>query len=260
MPALKIAVQLASLRLPLREALKTAQRMGATAVELDIRNALRPEDMSETALRQFRKLMDDLNLKVSAVAYPTRRGYHELADLDRRVEGTKQAMRLAHSLGTHVLINDVGQIPEKSEGPQWQLLTEVLTDLGRFGQRYGALLAAQTGPLGPEPLDRLLKALPDGSLTVNLDPGNLIIHGHAPLDAVAQLGGAIVHVTTNDSVLDLSRRRGLEVQVGRGSVDYPALLAALHERGYRGYFTIQRSETRDPVGEIQAAMAYLQSL
>ncbi len=43
--------------------------------------------------------------------------------------------------------------------------------------------------------------------------------------------------------MNLARGRGLDVPLGRGSVDYPALLGSLEERGYRGYFTIQRDAT-----------------
>ncbi len=260
MPALKIGIQVASLRQPLRQGLRTAQRLGAAAVELDARNAVRPEEMTETALRHFRKLLADLNLRVCALAYPTRRGYSEPDDLDRRIAGTKQAMKLARALGAGVVINDLGHIPDEDSGPARQLLLEVLTDLGRFGQHYGALLAAETGATGAEPIERLLKALPAGSLAVNLNPGNLVIHGHAPLDAVSRLGSMIMHVAASDGVQDLSRRRGLEVQLGRGSVDFPALLGALEEQDYRGYFTIQRSESRDPIAEISDAVQYLRAI
>jgi L-ribulose-5-phosphate 3-epimerase len=58
----------------------------------------------------------------------------------------------------------------------------------------------------------------------------------------------------------LARGRGLEVPLGRGSVDYPALLGALEERGYRGYFTIQRDTASDPETEIGQAVKYLRSL
>ena len=51
--------------------------------------------LSPTGLRQFHKLLDDLNLRVSAVAFPTRRGYDEPDDLERRVLATQAAMRFA---------------------------------------------------------------------------------------------------------------------------------------------------------------------
>ncbi|MEX2025912.1 MAG: sugar phosphate isomerase/epimerase, partial [Pirellulaceae bacterium] len=73
---LKIGVQLQSLRLPLRKALFAAQQLGAAAVEVDARKEVRPQEFTGTALRQFRKLLDDLNLRVCAVSFRTRHGYN----------------------------------------------------------------------------------------------------------------------------------------------------------------------------------------
>ena len=92
---LRIGIVTASLRQPLRTALQTAARLGAAAVEIDARGELRPDELSETGRRQLRKLLDDLGLKVAAVAFPTRRGYDVADDLDRRVAATKQAMQMA---------------------------------------------------------------------------------------------------------------------------------------------------------------------
>ncbi len=52
----------------------------------------------------------------------------------------------------------------------------------------------------------------------------------------------------------------MEVALGRGSVDFPALIAALEEHGYRGRFAIQRLQGDDPMTEIALAVEYLQSL
>ena len=92
---IKVGVQLASLKLPLGKALLAAREMGAEAVEIDARGELRPEDLSHTGVRQVRKMLDDLNLRVSAVSFRTRRGYHVLDDLEARIDATRRALRLA---------------------------------------------------------------------------------------------------------------------------------------------------------------------
>jgi len=73
--AIRVGIQLAGLRLPLRQALETAARLKAEVIEIDARNEIRPVDVAGTALRQLRKLLDDLNLKVGAVRFATHRGY-----------------------------------------------------------------------------------------------------------------------------------------------------------------------------------------
>ncbi|MFM8397928.1 MAG: sugar phosphate isomerase/epimerase, partial [Pirellula sp.] len=94
MTAIRVGVQLAGLRLPFRQALETASRLKAESIEIDARTELRPGDISGTALRQLRKLLDDLNLRVASVRFATSRGYETTDELDRRIEGTKKAMKL----------------------------------------------------------------------------------------------------------------------------------------------------------------------
>ena len=260
MPALKIGLQLASLRQPLKQALMTANRLGAQAVEIDARRELKPADLSATAARQMRKLLEDLNLRVSAVRFQTRRGYDVAEDLEARVLGTKSAMRMAQTLGASVVVNQVGRVPESAESREWTLMVEALTDLGNFGQHYGALLAAETGTEGGSDLARLLDAVPRGLIGIDLNPGNLIVNGFSPLEVVETVGDNVLHVHASDGVRDLARGRGVEVPLGRGAADYPALLGALEERNYRGYFTVQRTGAEDPAFEIGQSMKYLQSL
>lgn len=269
MPALKIGIAISSLRQPFSKALSTAARLGATAVEIDARNDVRPGELSQTGLRQLRKMLDDQRLRVSAIAYSTRRGYNVADQLEARLAGTKEAMKLAYALGASVVVNHVGRVPpappdsaagEAAINTDWNLLVEALTDLGRFGQHCGARLAAQTGTESGADLARLIAALPAGAIGVDLDPGNLLINDFSPREAVEALGSQILHVHATDGVRDLARGRGLEVPLGRGLADYPSLLGQLEECGYRGYFTIVRRAPDDPITEIGAAVQYLQNL
>ena len=257
---LKIGIAVASLRQPLSKALITAARLGAAAVEIDARADLRPDELSQTGLRQLRKLLDDHHLRVAAVAFPTRRGYETAERIEARVAGTKEAMKLAYSLGASVVVNHVGQIPAESEGPEWTQLLSVLSDLGRYGHHVGAHLAAQTGAESGDDLARLIAALPAGAIGVDLDPGQLLVNGFSPLDAIGAVGPHILHVHATDGVRDMARGRGTEVPLGRGLAEYPDLLGRLEEHNYRGYLTIFRQGADDPVVEIGAAVQYLKNL
>lgn len=264
MPDLNIGVQVASLRMPFKKALPKIAEMGASGVELDARYMFNPREMSDTAMRQIRKWLDDFNLKVCAVSFRTRRGYDVADDLQSRIEATKSAMRFAYAMGTNVVINQVGQVPSEeemeSEEGRWSTLVQALTDLGNYGQRVGAWLAMETGTESGEDLARLIQALPEGSISVNLDPGNLIINGFSPDEAVQQLGHQIAHVHAKDGVRDLAQGRGLEVPLGRGTADFPNLLARLEEYNYRGYFTIERENASDPLHEISLAAQFLSNI
>lgn len=257
---IRVGIQLASLRLPFHQALRTAKQLGAEAVEVDARGELNPQNLSGTGRRQIRKLLDDLQLKVAAVSFRTRRGYNVLDELDRRVEATREAMQFAFDLGAPVVVNQVGKVPDKPEGEAWSLLTEVLADLGRFGLRVGAVLAAETGSEEGVDLARLIKALPLGSLGVNFDPGNLIINGFSASESVRALAPHVLHVHATDGVRDLGRGRGLDVPLGRGSADYPDLLSVLEEHRFQGYLTVERDSPTNPLLEISQAVEYLRRL
>jgi sugar phosphate isomerase/epimerase len=259
-PVLPIALQLAGLRMPLKQGLHTAARLGASGVEIDARGEINPKDLSATGLRHLRKMLEDLNLRVSAVSFATRRGYNVMEDLDRRVEATKQAMQFAFKLGASVVTNSVGQIPADHRGGQWETLIAVLTEIGRFGERAGARLAARTGGESADTLASLIAALPEGALTVDFDPGGLVVNGFSPADAMPVLGRHVACFHARDAVRDLARGRGLEVTLGRGSVDFTALLGALEEHGYRGYITIERTTADDPAREYADAVEYIKRL
>jgi sugar phosphate isomerase/epimerase len=246
--------------MPFKQALLTAGRLGARSVEIDARTELRPEEVSATALRQVRKMLDDADLHVATVRFATRRGYHEADDLDRRVAATKAAMRLAYDLRAPYVVNSVGRVPAEADNEAWNLLVEVLGDLGRFSAHTGATLIARTGTEDGPTLARLLAALDDGAIGVDFDPAGLIENGFSVEEAARALGPHVRHVRARDAVRDRSQGRGVEVQLGRGSVDFLALFGALEDYAFRGDVTIERNTADDPQTEIAEAVAYLQQL
>jgi sugar phosphate isomerase/epimerase len=257
---LKVAVQLASLGMPFIKALHTAAEMGADAVEIDARGEVGPRQISRTGLRQLRKMMDDLNLRVCAVTFRTRRGYDVPDQLDQRLDGTKRALQFAFELGAQVVVNQVGPLPDETQTVRWQTLIESLNEIAQYGQRVGATLAALTGPEDGATLAKLIASLPTDALAVTFDPGNLILHGFSAPSALSALASHVVHVYARDAARDLAARRGVEMPLGRGSVDFPDLLGSLEECGYRGYFAAAREPSDDAVGEIRQAVQFLRQL
>jgi sugar phosphate isomerase/epimerase len=196
---IRLGIELASLRLPLKKALLTARELGVEAVEIDLRNELRPEDLSRTGVRQIRKMLDDLNLRISAARFPTRSGYAALDGLEARIDATKRAMLSAYELGTNVVINQIGRVPAETDSAATSNLVQALADLGRHGQKVGALLAAETGTESGADLANLIARLPPGSIGVDLNPANLIINGHSPRDAAEALAPHILHIHATDA-------------------------------------------------------------
>jgi sugar phosphate isomerase/epimerase len=258
--SLKVGIQTRSLGQPLRQALRTAARLGAEGIEIDARSELPPGELSRTGLREFHKLLDDLNLRVSAVAFPTRRGYDAAENLERRVAATQAAMRFARELRADVVINRVGVVPSDSADSRFVHMVEALTAVGAFGHRVGVRLAAQTSGETPQNLARLIAALPEQTLGIDLHPSGMIFAGASPQEAVELLGPRVLHVHACDAVRESAGGRGREVERGRGMAEFPELLGRLSELDYSGWVTIERREAADPVADIENAVAYLRAI
>jgi sugar phosphate isomerase/epimerase len=259
LPGLRVGIQIASLRMPFKQALLAASQMGAEAIEIDARSGLRPSDVVGTALRQVRKLIQDLNLRVASVRYATRRGYDCEDELDRRIDGTKQAMRLAYDLGANVVVNHCGTVPASPEDPAFGMLKHVLSDLGLHSQRVGAFLACETGS---EPLNQLvdlLDVVPEGSVGITLNPGNLLVNGY-DLSGLERSARHIMLVHAKDAVPDRSRGRGTEVALGRGLAEFPEIAGVLEEHHYPGYFIVEQDNPRNPIQDIATAVEFLKNM
>lgn len=257
---IRIGVELASLRLPFKKALLTARELGAEAVEIDARGELQPDDLSQTGVRHLRKMLDDLNLRVSAVTFRTRRGYSTTDDLEARIDATKRVLKLAYELGASVVINHIGRLPAESDDAATSTLVQALTDIGRHSQRVGAMLAAETGTESGAELAALLARLPPASIGVDFNPASLILHGYSTRDAAAALAPNVLHVHATDATRDLALGRGLEVPLGQGSAEFPEVLALLEEQQYRGYITVARHDTSAPLADLRQAIEFLRNL
>jgi len=254
----RICTSTVHLSATLRTALRRARQLGLDGVEIDARHGLGPDGLSQSGRRQIRKWIEDEGMTIAAVAFPTRGGYSDPERLEGRIAATKEAMTLAHDLGAAVVTNHVGDIAAKaaegSPDPRRTLLVEVLTDLGAWGQRAGAVFAAEVGRAGPGELRSLLDELPDGAVGCHLITGAALVHGHDPVAAVGTLGQRIVHVHATDAIAGAYAGRGRSVVLGTGQVDLPAVLAALDDRGYRGWIGIEPVDTVGTDGEITAAL------
>ena len=256
---LKKSIFLDTLRQPFKTAIVTAAKLGADAVEINGRSEINADELSRTGVRHIRKLLADLQLSVSAIHFQTNYGYGDLKLLDRRIEGTKATLGLAYELGCSVVVNRIGKIAEVSDLNRTTMI-QALSDIGNFGQRTGAWLTARTGADDGESLKELIDALPMQALGVDFDPAELVINGHSPTDAMTVLASHVMSCRARDAVTDFSLGRGVEVSLGQGAVDWPALLGALEQKSYSGYFTVHQENAADPMVAGEEAFGYLREM
>lgn len=258
MIGVRIAIQTKCLAQPLRQALHTAGRLEADGVQIDLRQELPVAELSDTAIRQLRKMLDDLNLRVGSVAFPTRRGFANPDQLERRIEATLQAMHAASRLGARVMLVMLGPCPAPESAERATLL-EALGTLSSNGNRLGVELALQTTAAASE-LEQLLGELPEGTLGLDVNPAELVLQSKSPREFVQRLGSRVTHLFANDAVRGFGSTGGGEVELGRGAADFPELLAMLEEHGYRGWATIERHGSRQPAVDVENAVRFLHSL
>jgi L-ribulose-5-phosphate 3-epimerase len=252
MGRIKLGISLKSLGLPFRRSLPLAQKLGASAIELEAAGELLPQNLTQTGRREITHLLRSHDLTVSAVVCPLRRGLDVAEDLEPRIEQIRQTMALAFDLGPRLVIIQAGQVAEKVEDPRFPFMKESLEALGRYGDRTGNILALDTGLDSPETLIAFLNRFDVGSLGVNFNPANLVISGHNPYDAVRTFQKRMVHAHAQDA-RRISPNRMATVPLGHGDLDWMQLLANFEEIEYRGGVTV----LGDDSGELAAGVAFL---
>lgn len=256
---LRMAVATRSLSQPLKQAVLMTAQMGAQGVAFDLRNEIRPAELSETGRRQLLHYLDELNLSVASTMFPTRRALYDMDELEARLAGTRQAMEFAFQLKAKVLALRIGRVPESADSQEYEILQQVLGDLARHANRVGVSLAVTPTRDEPARLFQLLRTITQGPVGLNYDPAIFVMGGSDPAQALEQLQSLVLHVTVRDGIRDLDGS-GLEVPVGRGEVEWERVLALLDEAGYRNWLTIDRTQGDDRPGDIRRAVQYLRNV
>lgn len=166
--------------------------------------------------------------------------------------------------------------PADTHAPQWAHVLHFVGSVEHVCARHRLRLAVMprfgSTIQGPEHIERLLVGSEAG---LCLDLAHLALAGADPLDVIHEASGRIAHVHLNDIDGDLARRvrdrslgyddavaRGLYKPVGEGSIDVPAVTAALKARKYRGWFTLEEevrlgSSSERPLGRISRSLEFV---
>jgi sugar phosphate isomerase/epimerase len=258
MPLLRIAVATRGFDQPLRSALLTASRTGATGVQFDARNEVRPADLSATGRRELLHRLEELKLRPASFSFPLRRPLAEAAGLDERVAAIKAALQFAWDMNAPVLCVRPGRVPDDPASADGRLLVDVLNDLARHGNRVGATLCLTPSREPADALARVLDSVSEGPIGVDFDPAAFVMAGADPAEAYRRLHSRIGHVTVRDGIRDMDG--GTEVPVGRGEVVWDELLAAIDESEFTGWQTVVRTSGDDRIGDITRAVQYLHNI
>ena len=105
----------------------------------------------------------------------------------------------------------------------------------------------------PQEIDALMQRTDESLVGLCLDSGHITYAGGSPMDLLARYGTRIWHVHFKDcepAVAARARsenwdyqtaiRHGVFCELGKGGVDFPALLAALRKRGYGDWIVVEQ--------------------
>ena len=128
---------------------------------------------------------------------------------------------------------------------------------------------------GPADIERLLVGSEAG---VSIDVAHLMIAGADPIEVIELAAGRIHHVHVNDVDRRLAESvreggieyaaavgRGLYRQVGEGHADVPAVIEALGQAGYHGWYGLEADSrladvNDDPIESVRRSLERLRSL
>ncbi|MBX3436681.1 MAG: sugar phosphate isomerase/epimerase [Planctomycetaceae bacterium] len=259
MPRVRLAVATARFSRDLRDVVRLASETGASGLQFDARQQLKPTDLSETGRRQLLHTLGERELTVASLTFPLRKPLYDQEQLDLRIAAIKQAMQFAWDLKSRVLTCRIGRIPDANDSRDVSRLHEVLSDLAAYGDRVGVTFSIMPAGDPPGEISSLIHQIRTGRLGIDFDPAERIMSRHNPLSSLRELHEVVSHVTVRDALRDADGA-GREVIVGRGESDWPALLAALDEMNFTGWMTVDRTTGSDPSGDAARAVQYVKNV
>lgn len=273
-----IGVIIDSFRTDITTAVKKAAGVGANGIQVyATRGEMAPENMNAEKISEFKKLVADNGLVISALCGDLGGGGFCFADRNpEKIEKSKRIIDLAKELGTDVVTTHIGVVPGDKSVDRYKVMQEACFELSRYADSIGAHFAIETGPETSAVLKEFLDSLGSTGVGVNLDPANLVmVTGDDPAGAVYNLQKYIVHTHAKDGKqiffkdpeiiyglkkdVIITEDSFLEVPLGEGQVDWVKYLAALEDIGYKGFLTIEREVGDDPEKDIRKAVEFLKS-
>jgi sugar phosphate isomerase/epimerase len=183
---------------------------------------------------------------------------------DRRTDELIRALTFARRIEAPSITTHLGFLPEDPADPRYRATVRSVRKVADAAEAQELGLWFETGQETPVTLKRCLDDVGGEHLGVNFDPANLVMYGKAnPVDALQILGPHVRGFHAKDGRYPTRDPRvlGEETAIGRGDVDFPALLQRLRALRYRGPLTIEREiEGPRQRRDIQRAIRYLRSL
>jgi sugar phosphate isomerase/epimerase len=199
-------------------------------------------DASPEQRADARAAIDAAGLEVAAVGAHIPMLYPDEAKRRESIDFVKGCADLAVDMGTryiHILSGPLAANTSREEAWTWfvEAVREIVEHAAQRDVEVG--IEAIAGHLFCSAADyaALESALPGVPFKVNFDPSQIIVQGADPMEIVERFAHKIAHVHMKDGS---GRYPDFAFPpLGRGAIDFDALVARLREKGYDGALSVE---------------------
>jgi sugar phosphate isomerase/epimerase len=242
-----------------------AARLGFDGIELDA-GAFGPmtsDGPDLAAVAEARRLCEEHGVEITALAYYGMAGHPAQGDV---IATYDRVFALAEALGVRTVASMSGFDPDRDWDGNLQLFADRFGPVAEHAERRGLRIAFENwmgfgGALpfrpvnmggAPDTWDAWFRLVPSPAIGIEFDPSHLYWQGIDPVRALLEFGDRVYHFHAKDTELlpEQRYRGGVNANAfrfripGYGEIDWPRLLSALVEVGYRDGVAI---EHEDPV-------------
>ena len=243
------------------ERLTAAAELGYAGIELNIdANLLLPRMWDQARRQALRALAGERGVAIASLCMNCHWAFN-LASPDARVREIgvdllREAIGLAVDLGAPVILVPACDTQEVTTQAPYRLfrsnLARCLAEAERAGVRLAVEAVNKPFLLSTRQIRGLIEELASPCLGIYLDVGNAAGAGLSPVEEIRAAEGLALACHVKDTGGRF---------FGRGTVDFPASLAALRAIGYDGLLTVELPpDPDDPLATARAAKAWLDDL
>jgi len=227
--------------LPLTEAIKTAARIGFSAIELA---CTKPHFDLEIAIKEPKSVAEQIQktgLKVSALSLFN--NFTDKTRLNNQIEEAETYIRLTPLFDTKILKMTPGRPGSaKATEEHWQCFAIALDRLVPVAEEIGVRLAFETHMrqltdtlAGSK---RLLEIAKSDVIGLTVDVSNLTFAGEKMSEVISTLEGHIYNTHIKNGTIDENGGWHFHA-LDTGLTDYSEVLSRLREINYTGYLTLE---------------------
>jgi inosose dehydratase len=251
-------------RLTLADALQDLKAAGADGIEF----TPRPGELDAAGLtvESVRRLLRESGLAVSAHYFSA-----PFYDQAKKAEILAQAQEKIDSLRAFGAVHLVIGPPAAPAGADRMDLiarmAPVLDDLGRHARSQGIVIGVHphlnTAIETPEETDAIMERCDPAVVGLALDTGHFHLAGGDVVRAVRKHGSRLNYFHFKDGVRPFSRPDFFPNlrDLGKGEVDFPGVMRALKDFGYRGWINVEQDFTATTPGEsCRASLEYVHNV